>query len=194
MLVNIYLQPFIMDFTKNELVKSAGAIINQAGTDALTINKLAVKMGIGPTELSVFFEQDKDILTMMLLSLENEMQELIHDVLVQTQLPEEEISGLFKKLYELLDLKPYYLSIIFAAELMKQDTGIQDILVRIRSAAEIFLLQLVNQGKQQKTFYTGTKTSALVKKILVSFRVLMKDQWLSVKMVRDLEIQRSLNE
>jgi hypothetical protein len=183
-----------MEQENRELVNSAVEIINLLGTDALTINKLAIEMGIDPAELSVFFEQDKDILTMMLLLLENEMQELIHHVLVPTQLPEEEISGLFKRLYELFDLKPYYLSIIFAAEKIKQDTGMQVILGRIRSTAEICLLQLVNQGKQQKTFYTGTKTSAMVKKILASFRVLMNDQWLSVKMVRDLEIQRSLNE
>lgn len=183
-----------MELTNKELVTTAGEIINLAGTNALTIDNLAIRMGLDSSELSSFFKHDNDILTMMLLSLENEMQELIHHVLVQAQLPEDEISGLFKKLYELFDLKPYYLSIIFTAELMKQDSGIQDILGRIRSAAEIFLLQLVNQGKQQKTFYTGTKTSALVKKILVSFRVLMKDQWLSVKMVRDLEIQRSINE
>lgn len=194
MLVNIYLQIQNMDFTKNELVKSAGEMINQAGTGALTIDKLALRIGIKPEELSSFFKQDNDILTMMLLSLENEMQQLIQHILTKNQLPEEEIISLFKKLYELFDLKPYYLSIIFAAELIKQDTGIQDILVRIRSAAEICLLQLVNQGKQQKTFHIGTKTSALVKKILASFRVLMNDQWLSIKMIKDLEIQRSLNE
>jgi hypothetical protein len=183
-----------MELVNKDFVTTAGEIINQAGTEALTIDKLAVRMGIDPEELSSFFKHDTDILAMMLLSLENEMQLLIHPILVKNQLPEEEISGMFKKLYELFDLKPYFLSIIFAAELMKQNTDLQDILIRIRSAAEICLLQLVNKGKQQKTFYTGTKTSVLVKKILASFRVLMNDQWLSIKMIRDLEIQKSLNE
>lgn len=183
-----------MELTKIDLIKAAGEIINKAGTDALTVDNLSVKMGIDPIELLVFFRQDINILTMMLLSLENEMDQLIHPVLKNTQLPEEEINSIFKKLYKLFDQKPYYLSIIFAAELMKQDTGIQNILVRIRKAAEICLLQLVNQGKQQKTFNIGTKTSALINKILVSFREMMNDQWLSIKMVRDLEIQRSLIE
>jgi hypothetical protein len=183
-----------MELTKTELVNSAGEIINQAGTEALTIDNLAVKLGIDPAELSVFFKQDNDILTLMLLTLDYEMQQLIHHVLTKTQLPEEEINSLFKKLYKLFDLKPYYLSIIFAAELMKQNTGIQDILLRIRTAVEICLLQLINQGKQKKTFNIGTKSSALVNKILASFRGMMNDQWLSLKMVRDLEIQRSLNE
>jgi hypothetical protein len=183
-----------MELTNKDFVTTVGEIINQAGTDALTIDKLAVRIGIDPAELSLFFKHDNDILILMLLSLENEMQLLIQSILVKNQLPEEEINGMFKKLYELFDLKPYFLSIIFAAELMKQDSGMQDILVRIRSAAETCLLQLVNQGKQQKTFYTGTKTSVLVKKILASFRMLMNDQWLGIKMIRDLEIQKSLNE
>jgi len=183
-----------MELLKIDLVEVAGKIINESGTSALTVDNLSVKMGIDPKELLVFFKQDNDILTMMLLSLENEMQQLFQFALTKKQLPEEEINCLFKMLYKLFDLKPYYLSIIFDAELMKQDTGIKNILVRIRKAAEFCLLQLVNQGKQQKTFNIGTKTSALVNKILVSFRMLMKDQWLSHKMVLDLEIQRRINE
>ena len=194
MLVNVNLHQQIMELTKKELGYSAGVIINKAGTDALTINNLAVEMGLDPVVLSAFFTQDKDILTMMLLSLEDEIRQLIHSDLTKTQLPEEEINSLFKNLYKLFDQKPQYLSVIFAAEVMKQETGMQNILARIRSAAEFCLLQLVNQGKQIKTFNTGTKTSALVNKILVSFRVLMKDQWLSHKMVMDLEIQREINE
>lgn len=59
-----------MELTKNDLVKAAGAMINEAGINALTIDKLAIKMGINPLELSAFFKQDNDVLIMMLLSLD----------------------------------------------------------------------------------------------------------------------------
>ena len=113
-----------MELTKNDLVKASGAIINEAGINALTIDKLALKIGIKPTELSTFFKQDKDVLLMMLLCLDNEMQQLIHDVVTKTQLPEEELNSLFKNLYKFFDQRPYYLTIIFAVELMENDSDI----------------------------------------------------------------------
>jgi AcrR family transcriptional regulator len=183
-----------MELTKKDLVKAAGAIINEAGINALTIDKLAMKMGINPTELSAFFKQDNDVLIMMLLSLDNEIQQLIHDVMTRTQLPEEELNSLFKNLYNFFERKPYYLSIIFAAELMEKDTGIQDILLRIKTAAEIYLFEVINQGKQKKLFNNANATKSIVNKILMSFRVLMNEQQISIKLVRDLEIQRGIKE
>lgn len=183
-----------MELTKSDLVKASGTIINEAGINALTIDKLALEMGINPTELSTFFKQDKDVLIMMLLSLDSEMQQLIHDVVTKTQLPEEELNSLFKNLYKFFDKKPYYLSIIFAAELMENDSDIQNILLRIKTAAEIYLFEVINQGKQKKQFNNATRTKSIVNKILVSFRVLMNEQQISIKLVRDLEIQRRINE
>lgn len=183
-----------MELTKNDLVKAVGEMINEAGINALTIDKLAMKMRISPSELSPFFKQDNDVLIMMLLSLDNEIQQLIHDVVTRTQLPEEELNSLFKNLYNFFDLKPYYLTIISAAELMERDSDIQDILARIKTAAEIYLFEVITQGKQKKLFNNPTTTKSIVNKILVSFRMLMNEQQLSMKLVRDLEIQRGLNE
>lgn len=126
-----------MELTKNDLVKASGTIINEAGINALTIDKLALKMGINPTELSTFFKQDKDVLLMMLLCLDNEMQQLIHDVVTKKQSPEEELQNLFKNLYTFFDQKPYYLSIIFSTELTEKDSEMHNILLRIKTAAEM---------------------------------------------------------
>jgi AcrR family transcriptional regulator len=183
-----------MELTKNDLIKAAGAMINEAGINALTIDKLAIKMGINPLELSAFFKQDNDVLIMMLLSLDNEIQQLIHDVVSNTQLPEEELNSLFKNLYKFFDQKPYYLSIIFAADLMENDSDIQDILLRIKKTAEVYLFEVINQGKQKKLFNNTTTTKSIVNKILVSFRMLMNEQQVSLKLVRDFEIQRRINE
>ncbi len=169
-------------------------MINEAGINALTIDKLAMKMGINPTELSSFFKQDNDVLIMMLLSFDNEIKQLINDVVTRKQSPEEELQNLFKHLYDLFNQKPYYLSIIFAAELMEKDSDMHDILLRIKTAAEIYLFEVINQGKQKKLFNNPTTTKSIVNKILVSFRMLMNEQQISIKLVRDLEIQRGINE
>lgn len=183
-----------MESKKTEMVEAAGRIILESGVNALTIEELAFRMEIPHSELLIYFEKDKDILKMMLFCLDNEIQQLIHDVVSSTQLPEEELNSLFKNLYKFFDQKPYYLSIIFAAELMENDSDIQDILLKIKTAAEIYLFEVINQGKQKKLFNNPTSTMSIVNKILVSFRVLMNEQQISIKLVRDFEIQREINE
>jgi len=66
--------------------------------------------------------------------------------------------------------------------------------LRIKTAAEIYLFEVINQGKQKKLFNNATRTKSIVNKILVSFRVLMNEQQISIKLVRDFEIQRGINE
>ncbi|MDP2339009.1 MAG: hypothetical protein Q8N05_21655 [Bacteroidota bacterium] len=183
-----------MESRKTEMVEAVGRIILESGINALTIEKLAFRMEIPHSELSIYFEKDTDILKMMLFSLDNEIQQLINAVVARLQSPEEELQNLFKNLYELFNRKPYYLSIIFSEELMEKDTGIHDILSRIKTAAEIYLFQVINQGKQKKTFNTEITTSSLVNKILVSFRVLMNEQRLGIELVRDLQTQRNIRE
>ncbi|MDD4823239.1 MAG: hypothetical protein PHI48_11870 [Bacteroidales bacterium] len=183
-----------MESTKTAMVEAAGRIILESGVNALTIEELAFRMEIPHSEHSIYFEKDKDILKMMLFSLDNEIRKLIHDVVSSTQLPEEELSSLFRNLYKFFNKKPYYLSIIFAAELMKNDSDIQDILLKIKTAAEIYLFEVINQGKKKKLFNNPTTTMSIVNKILVSFRMLMNEQQISIKLVRNFEIQRGINE
>ena len=77
---------------------------------------------------------------------------------------------------------------------MEKDSDMHDILLRIKTAAEIYLFEVINQGKQKKLFNNPTTTKSIVNKILVSFRMLMNEQQISIKLVRDLEIQRGINE
>ncbi len=183
-----------MGSKKTEMVEAAGRIILESGINALTIDALAFRMEIPHSELSIYLEKDNDILKMMLLSLDNEIQQLIKAVVTSNQSPEEELQNLFKDLYELFNRKPYYLSLIFATELTEKNPELYDILLKIRTAAEMYLLQVITQGRNKKVYKTKTNPRTLANRILVSFRLLMNEQLVSINLVRNLKMLKSKNE
>ena len=183
-----------MELRKKNIIEAAGRIILESGIKALSIEELALRTGNRKAELSTYFKKDNDVLIMMLISLDNEIKQLINDVVTRKQSPEEELQNLFKHLHDLFNRKPYYLSIIFSTELMEKDSDMHDILLRIKTAAEIYLFQVITLGKEKKIFITEITTRSLANNILLSFRLLMREQLVSNNLVRDVEIQRSINE
>lgn len=183
-----------MELRETNIVEAAGRIILESGINALSIEELALQVDISQAELSMYFTKDNDILIMMLLSLDNEIQQLINAVVTRNQSPEEELQNLFKNMYELFDRKPYYLSLIFSIELTEKDSEMHDILLRIKTAAEMYLLQVITQGKKKKIYKTEINSRSLVNRILVSFRLLMNEQLVNINLVRDLKMLRSKND
>jgi AcrR family transcriptional regulator len=180
-----------MKLTKPEIVKAAGIIISKAGINALKVDALALEMGITRNELLHLFKEDDDLLIFILLNLENEIQQLIHSVIEMEHSPEKELQYFFKKLYELFNRKSYYLYVLFSPELDEKNNTIQEILTRIKGIAKTFLFQLLEQGKENGVFSKKVATSYLVKRTLGSFRLLMNDQHLTDKMIRDFRILRA---
>ncbi len=178
-----------MEQRKKELIEAAGKIIKESGIDSLTIDELAVRMEIPHSELSVCFEKDTDILKMMFIGLENEIQQLIKDVEINSISTEEEFQNLFKSLNRFLERKPFYMIVIFDKYLSEN----QHIINRIIKKVESYLIQLIDKGKHDNIFKSETKTRYLVNRILVSFRLLMNEKRVTDNMVRDIAILNSRN-
>ncbi len=183
-----------MEPREKELVEVVGKIILESGINNLTIDVLANRFEISHSELSIYFENDTDILKMMLFSLDSEMHKLINTLVTRHLSPEEELQNLFRDLYELFNRKPYYLPLIFSTELTEMESELRDILFGIRTAAEKYLLQIITQGKNAKIYKTKTNSRSLANRILVSFRLLMHEQMVSMNLVRNLDMLRRKNE
>jgi AcrR family transcriptional regulator len=192
MLVNAYLhsRPMILE-RKEDIIEAAGRIILQSGLNVLSIEQLELKMGISHKELSIYLRNDKDILIMLLISLESEIQQLIKNVATSNLSPDEELQNLFKSLNKLFDQKPFYLVLIFSRDLAEKNSEIPIILNRIIKRAENFLLHVINKGKQENVFQAGIKSRYLVNRILVSFRLLMNEQRVAEALVRDIALLKS---
>jgi hypothetical protein len=94
----------------------------------------------------------------------------------------------------LFNQKSYYLHILFSDEKVEKNKTIQEILKRVKNEAKTYLFQILEQGKKTGTFNNKLATSFLVENILSRFRLLMSDQQLTYKMIRDLKLIRAIKE
>jgi AcrR family transcriptional regulator len=180
-----------MELKNTDMVEAAGRIINRSGTDALSIEELSREMGVDQHQLSPYFRNNDDILIMVLQSLEKDIKELVSDSLSLNGASEKELETLFGRLNNLFGLKPYYLSIIFSTESAERIPAIQEIMLRIKSIAKTYLMQVINHAKNEKMHKTKGATESMATNILDSFRLFMNEQRVIDKMVRDIEILKN---
>ena len=177
-----------------DIEKAAGAIIDKDGINTLTIDALALQMGIAKSELASYFKDESDLLKFLGLRLESEIQKLINGIEAENHAPEKELSDLFKGLYNFFNRKSYFLELLFDDEIHKQDNTVQSILFEIRKTVEKQLRKIIEQGKKTGAFNSLVDTKHEVKSILNSFRFFMSDIPMTHKMIRDLKKIREKGE
>lgn len=183
-----------MEIENTDIIEASGKIIVKSGLNALSIKELATEMGITEVKLFPYFEKEDDILILMLISLKNEINELINNPTTSGWTPENKLQYLFRNLHKLFSKKPYYLTIIFATELTEKDVSLQKLLLKIKVNAKIHLTQIIDQGKEEHNFKTNQTTRNLVDNILGSFRDFMNEYRTINKMVKDIAKLRELRE
>jgi len=183
-----------MELKTTDIVEAAGRIIIESGTDSLSIKELADEMGIETPLLDSYFEKDDGILMLLLKSLENDIKQLISETRTVDRSPEEDLQLLFQNMHELFKHKPYYLSVIFYTESKEKESEFQKVLLRIKISVRTYLLEVINQGKKETVFKTRQASRVLVTNILGSFRSFMNEQRMISKMVKDLEILKTIND
>ncbi|MDA3905764.1 MAG: hypothetical protein PF484_06795 [Bacteroidales bacterium] len=184
-----------MESRKFEIIKKAGEIIMTSGLEALTINNLASKMDVKENKLFSQFTKDDEIFLAILTGFEYELNEIIQQIAKKGESSGTELELLFKMLHSLFLQKPYYLSVIFDKSLLERDNTIKKSFLRIRNIAETYLSSIINKGKEENTFTTKLSTKSLVNKILLNFRLFMKDEQLLNEMLVELtQLRRKLKD
>jgi len=179
-----------MEPIESDVENAAGAIIDKAGVNALEVDSLALQMGISKNELPAYLKNEDDILKFLALRLENEIQQLINHLEVMHHEPENKLSDLFSGLYDFYNQKSYFLELMFADFVYKNDSSAQPIIVEIRNLVGKYLTQILEQGKQTKVFSYNVDTKLEVESILNRFRFFMSDIPMTHKMIRDLKTLR----
>ncbi|MFO7829734.1 MAG: hypothetical protein R6V23_14010 [Bacteroidales bacterium] len=176
-----------MEFKMNEITEKAAQIIMNSGVEHLTIHHLANELIIDKKELYHLFSNDDDILLMMFNGFENDLKEFIYELSNNGEAPEKEFKSFFKSLYNVFLQKPYYLSIIFDKGLKKRDERIKNSIFRMKDIVENYLTKLIDTGKKNNTFKTKLPTKVLEGKMLVEFRMLMRDEQYLNEMILQME-------
>ncbi len=183
-----------METIRFEIIKKAGEIIMTSGIEALTINNLATKMDVDENKLYNQFTKDDEIVLAILTGFEFELNEIGQQIAKKGELPGTELKLLFKMLYFLFLQKPYYLFIIFDKSLLERDNKIKKSFLRIKNIAETYLSSIINKGKEENTFKTKLSTKSLVSKILLNFRLFMKDEQLLNELIVELKQLRTFED
>jgi len=182
-----------MEPTRTLIIDNAARIIMNSGLEALTITNLEKEVGLEINQLNNQLIKDDDILLVLLVCFEAELNAIVQEITNKGIVPETELQLLFKRLYALFLLKPYYLSIIFDKNLAERDDAIKMSIQRIINIAETYLSTIIEAGKTAHTFKTKVSTKLLVNKILSRFRIFMKDEQLVHEMILELKNLKNQN-
>lgn len=183
-----------MELRSYEIIEKAGKIIMTHGLEALSIDNLAKILSADENKLYNQFTKDDEIVLTILTELESELSAIVQQISQKGEAPGTELKLLFKMLYFLFLQKPYYLFIIFDKSLLERDNTIKKSFLRIKNIAETYLSSIINKGKEENTFRTKVSTKSLVDRILLNFRVFMKDEQLLNEMIVDLKQLRTMED
>ena len=185
-----------MKTNNTQILDPAAGIIQDSGLAALSIQKLAEKLGVNREELdSHFLEEDDDIILIILLALENELILVIRNIKNKHTTPEAELKLFFKGLYSLFLQKSHYLSVLFDKNLRQRSNDVKRAIRRIKVLAMEYLTELIQEGKDTNTFKTTLSSKFLAHRILANFRSIMNDEQRMNEMVIELKsIENNKNE
>jgi hypothetical protein len=183
-----------MKTNKYLIISVAGEILLQGGMNGLSIDKLSRKGNIPYSEIYKYVNSDNEIIDLIADQMQIELQQIISSADLKNINPEKAIANLFKKLYELFERKSYYLFIIFITEQHEKSSEPPEVLLKIKTEAEKYLLKVIRIGKEEKIFETEIKNQMLVNKIFLSFRQLLRDKYISLRLIRDFGILKSTND
>jgi hypothetical protein len=104
---------------------------------------------------------------------------------------EEEFQLFFELMFNLLNQKPFYLSLLFNTEFNKSDQHARELMVSINGTIAAYLTNLIIRGKKESVFKTTRSTKTLVNNILGSFRSFMNQQDTLNRMLYNLKKLRT---
>ena len=176
------------------MVEAAGRIINESGISYLSIEELAGEMKIDQSLLNPYFVHNDEILMLLLLSMGDEIKRLINETRAGNWLPDEELRILFENIHQLLEIKPYYLSVIFSTQLKEKNASLQNTLINIKISVREYVLEVIDRGKKDMVFKNRMPSRSLGNYILKSFRSFMHEQRQFARMAKDMERLKAIED
>ncbi|GAB1405383.1 hypothetical protein MASR1M74_25640 [Lentimicrobium sp.] len=177
-----------------DVIKAAGRIMAHSGIAGLSLDALKKEFSMARKRFPRGINNDGDLFELMLLDFEEKLRALVSEISLKNNHPDQEITLLFKGLYDMFKQHQWYLDLVFDKSLLLRCRKADDILFRVRRVAKSYLTRLIQRGKHNGQFASTESTYVLVNEILESFRALMNDWQLTEKMIKDIRYAQKVKD
>ncbi|MEO6831928.1 MAG: TetR/AcrR family transcriptional regulator [Chitinophagaceae bacterium] len=159
-----------------EIITAAGEILSESGISGLTTKRLAAKMGFSESALYRHFKSKEEIMITMLDYLAGDMNKRFKACLENVDEPDLQLKELFNNQFEFFHKNPHFLVAIFSDGLLEESKDINKAISEIMGVMRKTLLEIIEQGQNDKIFTTSLLPEELVHIIMASLRLQML-QW-----------------
>ena len=121
---------------QNEIIEKAIELIAENGIQGFTIKNLAKEIGVTEPAIYRHFESKTDILQTMLDNLDEATNRFTDEVLSKNYAPLKTLSLILKSYFKIFSEHPYWVAVIFADEIFKNDKTLSKSVQKLLSDKE----------------------------------------------------------
>ncbi len=163
-----------MTARQKEIIDTAIEIIAEKGIQNLTIKNLSKAIKITEPAIYRHFESKTEILMAMLDNLNTLTQEFSKEIFNKEIDPIKKLEKIIVSYFKVFAEHPYWVSVIFADEIFKNDKALSKKIQDIVSSKEEIFIKIISQAQKQKLVRKDVTKQHLAIIIMGSLRLLIK--------------------
>ncbi len=164
---------------QNEIIEKAIELIAENGIQGFTIKNLANAIGVTEPAIYRHFESKTDILQTMLDNLDEATNRFTDEVLSKNYAPLKTLSLILKSYFKIFSEHPYWVAVIFADEIFKNDKTLSKRVQKLLSDKEKVFISLIKTAQKNGEIRSDINKKHFTLMIIGSMRLLVKKWELS---------------
>ena len=164
---------------QNEIIEKAIELIAENGIQGFTIKNLAKEIGVTEPAIYRHFESKTDILQTMLDNLDEATDRFTDEVLSKNYTPLKTLSLILKSYFKIFSEHPYWVAVIFADEIFKNDKTLSKRVQKLLSDKEKVFISLIKTAQKNGEIRSDINKKHFTLMIIGSMRLLVKKWELS---------------
>ena len=164
---------------QEEIINASIELIAENGIQGLTIKNLSRKIKVTEPAIYRHFENKTDILLTMLNNLDKAIKTLTEEILAKEKDPLKRIEKVFNLPFNIFSDHPYWVSVIFADEIFKNEEVLAVKIRQILERKENVFIKLITDARKSGQLRKDINKNHLAAMLIGSMRLTVKKWELS---------------
>ncbi len=156
-----------------EIIKASGKILMEKGIVGLTTKNLAAEIGFSESALYRHFKDKESIISLLIQYLAENINERFTKIMSSDLNGEEKYLAVFGSQFQFFKDNPHYIAVILSDGLMDSSEVIKESIKNLIQRNSKFLIELIENGKQNHFFTHKIDTEDMVHIMMGTFRLQM---------------------